>query len=49
MTNLKWELLTQTDYVTTQWSGGTTTQLAIAPEGAVYTKYHQNDNQTHID
>lgn len=24
------------DYVTTQWSGGTTTQLAIAPEGAVY-------------
>lgn len=36
MTNLKWELLTQTDYVTTQWSGGTTTQLAIAPEGAVY-------------
>ncbi len=36
MTNLKWELLTQTDYVTTRWSGGTTTQLAIAPEGAVY-------------
>ena len=24
------------DYVTTQWSGGATTQLAIAPEGAVY-------------
>lgn len=24
------------DYVTTQWSGGTTTQLAIAPHGAVY-------------
>ncbi len=28
--------LTPADYVTTQWSGGTTTQLAIAPEGAVY-------------
>ena len=24
------------DYVTTLWSGGVTTQLAIAPEGAVY-------------
>ena len=24
------------DYLTTQWSGGTTTQLAIAPRGAVY-------------
>ena len=24
------------DYVTTRWSGGTTTQLAIAPAGAVY-------------
>ena len=24
------------DYVTTQWSGGATTQLAIAPKGAVY-------------
>ena len=29
--------LTPADYVTTQWSGGTTTQLAIAPAGAVYT------------
>lgn len=29
-------LLTPADYVTTTWSGGTTTQLAIAPEGAVY-------------
>ncbi len=28
--------LTPADYVTTQWSGGTTTQLAIAPAGAVY-------------
>ena len=24
------------DYVVSQWSGGTTTQLAIAPQGAVY-------------
>ena len=29
-------LLTPADYVTTQWSGGATTQLAIAPRGAVY-------------
>lgn len=28
--------LTPADYVTTQWSGGSTTQLVIAPEGAVY-------------
>ena len=27
--------LTPADYVTTQWSGGATTQLAIAPKGAV--------------
>lgn len=33
---MEWKLLTQEDYVTTLWSGGTTTQLAIAPEGAVY-------------
>lgn len=33
---MDWKLLTQADYVTTSWSGGTTTQLAIAPEGAVY-------------
>lgn len=33
---MKWKLLTKDDYVTTNWSGGTTTQLAIAPEGAVY-------------
>ena len=28
--------LTPADDVTTQWSGGATTQLAIAPKGAVY-------------
>ena len=33
---MEWKLLTREDYVTTSWSGGTTTQLAIAPEGAVY-------------
>lgn len=33
---MNWSLLTREDYVTTLWSGGTTTQLAIAPEGAVY-------------
>ena len=33
---MEWTLLTQEQYVTTLWSGGTTTQLAIAPEGAVY-------------
>ncbi len=30
------KLLTPADYVTTQWSGGTTTQLSIAPRGALY-------------
>lgn len=29
-------VLTPADYRTTAWSGGTTTQLSIAPEGAVY-------------
>ena len=29
-------LLHPDDYITTAWSGGTTTQLAIAPHGAVY-------------
>jgi len=29
-------ILKSLDYLTTQWSGGSTTQLAIAPEGAVY-------------
>ena len=29
-------LLTPADYLTTSWSGGTTTQLTIAPAGAVY-------------
>ena len=33
---MEWTLLTQDQYLTTLWSGGTTTQLAIAPEGAVY-------------
>ena len=33
---MEWKLLDQAGYVTTSWSGGTTTQLAIAPEGAVY-------------
>lgn len=33
---MNWKLLTREDYVTTNWSGGTTTQLAISPEGAVY-------------
>ena len=33
---MEWTLLTQEDYLTTLWSGGTTTQMAIAPEGAVY-------------
>lgn len=33
---MKWTLLTRKDYITTGWSGGTTTQLAIAPEGAQY-------------
>ena len=28
--------LTKDDYVVSQWSGGTTTQLAIAPSGAQY-------------
>ena len=28
--------LTAADYVTTRWSGGETTQIAIAPAGAVY-------------
>lgn len=33
---IKWNLLTEKDYITKDWSGGTTTQLAIAPEGAQY-------------
>ena len=33
---MEWKLLTREDFVSTSWSGGTTTQLAIAPEGAVY-------------
>ena len=28
--------LRREDYVTSRWSGGSTTQIAIAPEGALY-------------
>ena len=28
--------VTPDQYIVSQWSGGTTTQVAIAPEGAVY-------------
>lgn len=31
-----WELLNPAQYATSEWSGGTTTQLAIYPETAVY-------------
>ena len=33
---MTWERLTVADFMTALWSGGTTTQLAISPEGAVY-------------
>lgn len=33
---MEWKLLKRSDYHTARWSGGTTTQLAIAPEGAQY-------------
>ena len=33
---MEWRHFTRAQYVTTAWSGGTTTQLAIAPEEAVY-------------
>lgn len=33
---MDWKLLTRADYAAAGWSGGTTTQLAIAPEGADY-------------
>ena len=33
---MQWVLLTEEDYVTTNWSGGTTTQLAIEPQESVY-------------
>lgn len=33
---MEWKLLRKPDYVTTSWSGGTTTEMAISPEGAVY-------------
>ena len=35
---MEWMKLTQEDYITTQWSGGTTTQLSIEPDGADYAK-----------
>ena len=33
---MKWTVLTQEQFNTTLWSGGTTTQLAISPADAVY-------------
>lgn len=33
---MEWKLLKRSDYRTSRWPGGTTTQLAIAPEGAQY-------------
>ena len=30
---MEWRHFTRAQYITTAWSGGTTTQLAIAPEG----------------
>ena len=33
--------LTQADYQISQWSGWTTTQIAIAPQGALYADYHR--------
>ena len=30
------QLLNQTDYATSLWSGGTTTEIGIGPEGACY-------------
>lgn len=33
---MEWTLLKREDYITANWTGGTTTQLAIAPEGAQY-------------
>ena len=33
---MNWTVLTKEQYIATPWSGGVTSQLAIAPEGAVY-------------
>lgn len=33
---MSWTVVTQDQFQTAVWSGGTTTQLAIAPEGAAY-------------
>lgn len=35
---MKWTVLTQNEYITSNWSGGTTTQLAIAPRASDYAK-----------
>lgn len=36
MGGYKAEILHRADYKTTEWSGGTTTELSIAPEGSIY-------------
>lgn len=36
MKNFKTELIRKEDYSVTRWSGGTTTELSIAPEGSIY-------------
>ena len=36
MVSVNWTVLTKEQYIATPWSGGVTSQLAIAPEGAVY-------------
>lgn len=36
MADYRAQLLRKEDYRTTEWSGGTTTELSIAPEGSVY-------------
>ena len=33
---MNWTVLSKEEYIATPWSGGVTSQLAIAPEGAVY-------------
>ena len=38
--NMKFTLSAAKDRTTTQWAGGTTTQLAIYPPGAEYTKFN---------
>ena len=36
MKNFRKELIHKEDYRVTRWSGGTTTELSIAPEGSIY-------------